>query len=462
MQLGPLQRHHLPSGLLSTWSAAPASSQPDDRLPSPDQRGRVLGCSAKTALPEASPWIAWQVRLPYATRESVAETLRRYVDRHESLRSELELVDGDVRRRLHGHGTTWSVIDSVPQASQDRVYSDVVAHFNHVATPLGWPTFGFVTVGALAGDPEGVLLLAGFDHVSYDGVSGYRAMVEVHDLHEQVRRGEPAGPPAPSYVDHAHAEAMRARDLSPADPRLAAWKALLDGDDLAGLPTSSGVVRGERHRNEYLHLPVATSAETDELAALAKAQGCPPGVALTALFLRAVAALGDPHIHCLFSVHGRPGREWMDSAGWFAGVAPLQVRLRDTTSVTRCIEQVARAFTESTSASGLSLPTVAAALGHPVEPSMVVSYLSAASFPGHDRWAEIDCGTYVAPTPPSDQLHVWISRMPSGTALDVRAPAAESCSRWLLLVAELMRDGLLRTIGESQRTAVLVGSGVAR
>lgn len=453
MQLGPMHPHHLPPGALSIWQAHDVHLENDDRRPAPDQRWRALGHASAEA--GANPWLAWQVRLPHATHDSVARAMQAYVQRHGSLTCALAVDGASVTRQRLVSPARWAVGRTQPDQRGEENHAAVTAHFDAVATPLGWPTFGFVTIGDLDGSEAGVLLVAGFDHVAYDGLSGYQAMVEVHALHEALLAGAALPPePAPSHVDHAHEQAEREPVLAQCPDRMAAWRAIMDGDDLAGLPSASGVARGERHEHTHLNLWIASAEETDEFAARVKARGLPAGVALSALLLRAIAALGDTHIRCLYSVHGRAGADWMGSAGWFAGVIPLEVRLEDVDSVTQCIEKVAQSAKRATAAGGLSLPTVSEAVGRPLAPSMVLSYVSGSSFPGHARWAELECSTYIAPPPASDQMHAWITRMPSGTTLDVRAPGTDSCLRWLQTLSELMREGLLRVLGETELPGV--------
>ncbi len=452
LRIGPLTDRDVAAGEVTAWVPTTGTLEAildvavDPRRPSYEQLHRLRSTHADPAPDAPNPWIAFGVRLPGADGSSVAETLHRYVDRHETLRSSLLLSPGgDVVRRTLPAGSVRFERRPLGRtrtpAQTRRVLEDYLGRQTH---PLSWPSYAFVTVGHP--DPphvDAVTLFGAFDHLVYDGYSTYNDLSKVPESHAAVLRGEPAGAPAASHVDFSDAEHTRWAGLGVDDPQLDPWREIVDEHGVvAPPPEATGVRRGDLLPHALFSLPVASRADSEAFARLMGASGHSSAMAFTALLVQAIADLGEPTVRCLFSVHGRPDPAAAESTGWYARLAPLRIDLTGALDLGDSAERTHAAWRRSTDASELPLPLVAQTLGRPLHPCLVVSYIYGERLPGHHIWPRYQSRTFVGAVRPSDQIHLWISRMPEGTSLDIRIPDLPQTASWAGSVAARMHERL--------------------
>lgn len=447
MRFGPMISGDLPVGPVTTWWPCPrredAAADPplDPREPTPDQRRRHAERTARLPEDESAPFIAIGIRLRHADEASVAETLRRFVDRHEALRSGLVEHDGRLHRRTAGPGTLDFRPETTPAADEDEVVARALDWFRRWADTTSWPCFGAVTVRT--GDITTLALAV--DHIAFDGLSAYLALSELPDLHDGVLAGAPPPAAAPSHVDAAHRIAGEQADLHPAHPSLDLWRAALTrpGGPAPGAPTADSWPAATMRTGSRLVADADMLAEIGSRAAEAGARL--PFVLLVALEAALAPELPGPYPY-LVSTHNRRGAERTDSIGWYAGVAPYprtdeSLRLLDRAS------ELAAGWGEVARAGALDVPLVASTVGRWPRPHVVVSLVDLTAVPGHERWAQDGASTWAGPVPPSDEVHLWLKLSATGLHLETRHLAGPERCRWLEEVVDRCRHELEQLTG---------------
>lgn len=390
-------------------------------------------------------------RLEDARPGSVAAALASLFDRHESLRC--DYVPGTCgepfERRLLPPGVV--EFEAVPLGRHDTAeaaHEALVGHLAVTANPVSWPFSGFVTIA----DEEDVTLFAAFDHVTFDGYSMYSAADEIPRLHRVFAAGDAPDPELSltgSHLDHAAAERDFTASLTAADPRLAAWRGLLDSSGrVPGLPTASGVRRGDRLSHEMVSLPIASPDEAEQFTELCRSWGVSSALSYVALLLRAIAAheaSGPSTVAAMMSTHGRSPAH-LGALGWFAGVAPLALVVDPAADLRSTILETAAAWQRSAPSGRIPLSVVGDLLDTSVEPGLVVSYMDSKRVPGWREWARTRARGFLGPVPRSDQMHAWINCLPSGTYLEARHPETPQCARWVATLAVTMRSTLLSSL----------------
>lgn len=470
MRVTPMTPQHLRAGPLTLFAPTHATltrmatAPLDPRRLSYDQRDRARSAAADRNLehldpPLPSPWIGLTVDLAGASPDSVAETLRRFVTKHESLRSGITLTPaGDEERRtIAGHA--YDVIASpLGLGTTEENFTRLQHVFAATTSATQWPAHGFATISDPTRPDLPTRLVIAVDHSTYDGLSAYLNLAELPTIHDAVLKCEAPDQPAISFVDFAEQERSLGDFMSPEEPRLQPWRRLVGhGRELPGLPPSMGVARGEPHPHAMVSLTVATPEESDTYAQVAHREGQTAPMAFTGLLAAGLAAQGDRVIRCLFSTHGRPCRESMASVGWYAAVAPMVIDLNNAHRLDEIMTITANSWQEAQPGSVIPLGLAADLLGHPVTPALVISYIHGERIAGHERWRSTSAQIVVGDVPPSDQVHVWINRMPEGTTFDIRLPDTDRCHEWAHRVAAASRGALLKAL-TAHRSELVTGA----
>ena len=444
----------------------------DPRPLTHDQLGHLSGSAGRPqGDPADAPWIGASLRLEHARPATVAAALASLFDRHESLRC--DYVPGQVglpsgepggdeafRRRVLPAGV--AEFEEVPLGLHDTAAAvhEVVMHwFADHAGPAAWPHSAFVTVES----EDEVTLFAGFDHVTFDGFSMYTFAAEIPLLHRVFAAGDAPDPAlalSGTHLDHARDEREFTRSLTAQEPRLAPWRELLDDrGEVPGLPSASGVRRGDRVTHDMVSLPVAAAEEAEAFRTLCESWGIGYGLGFIALLLRAIAVQEGPGpttIKTMMSTHGR-FRPYRGSIGWFAGVAPLTVDIDPAEDLRDSAMAVRSAWTDSAPSGRIPLGVVGDLLGARVEPGLVVSFMDSRYCPGWAEWGSTGARGFLGHVPPSDQAHAWINCLPTGTFLEARHPDIPECASWVSTLAVSMRASLQSALwGPHEPLRVLV------
>lgn len=449
MQAHLLQPRDVPAGQLTLWFAnkatqrAVVSAPLDERPLTADQSAHID--TIPTANPDGSdpaPWIGLSCLIEGSTRSSIAETLSRYVDRREIMRSifDTDEFDGTARSLLPIGTAAFEPLELGELTSQEN-FNRLSRHLAREARCTSWPYAGFATIET----NKGTFLFAAFDHMVFDGYSLYISLDEFPRLHAGVLAGDSAPASALSHADFAHVEHNLATALGADSPELATWKnALNERRELPGLPRQAGIRDSERHPHEFISIPILDGAESAQVKARFRDRDVSTGFGFLSILLGNAASLeADRSINFLVSTHNRPSPAWGESVGWFAGVVPMSLRLAENASAYETYVELKEQWQDSQFASVLRMPDASRRLSATIEPALVVSYMEGRHAPGAEHWERNHAKALLGPTPPSSQIHLWINSMPNGTFLEVRFPNTRRCKEWILSIAAQTRETLI-------------------
>lgn len=411
---------------LEHWDNAP----PDPRPPSYDQHCRLHEDPESTS--EWSAWIGLSVLLPEASTETVARTLTEWFRQHESLRSQLQLVDGEPERRTLA--AQHASVSPIPlgEHDADALRELLTREFHAACRPTRRPACAFFTVAT----EHGHVLHAAFDHITFDGLSGYAAVGHIAGLHTAVVNGVHEQQLAPSYVDLAAREIAVGESTTREDPRLGPWREFVNGGRIPGAPPESGIHPDGHYDHSLVQHEICGGDIAANLALGYAAEGIPTGMLWTAILMQ---SLGD-EAHALMATHGRPSPLWMESVGWFAGVAPLSMSMPPGSSTRDWVIEGVRTWQHVSPAAALPLGLVNRLLDVPMEPQIVLSIIDGSRIDGHEWWHALSSSIQLGDVPPSSQTHMWLTILPEGVTLATRLPLAPGAEAWLDTVAARFAD----------------------
>lgn len=430
MRFGLLRAADLPAGEVTTWHPDDRSlhalqlAPPDPRRPSPDQVLRYADRAARDPDDESCPYIAIGTYLPGATPASVAETLRRFVDRHETFRSALVPGEDRLERRTVSPGALTFHPETGGGGTPEEVLPLVAEHFRRYAEPTSWPCLAAATVTT----PDGRTLVAmAVDHVSFDGVSGYLCFDELQVIHKRVLAGAPPPPVAVSHVDAAHRVALACEAAAVDGPELTLWRGALQAG-LLRLPERLDVVVGPDSTMSMYSTPIVGAQVLERLESYAAEHGVRSALLLLVLLEQALES--DVEGPYYVSTHNRRGPERTEAIGWYAGIAPY-LRTDPGASLPERARQLGARWREIAAAGMLEVPFVAQALGLDVRPTLVVSLVDLTAFPGHPRWVGEGALAWAGPVPPSGEIHLWLKRSSTGVSLEARHLSTPANLAWV-------------------------------
>lgn len=419
---GDVTRWHLDVTSLERWSSAPL----DPRPPSYDQLGRLHEDPDGTA--DSSAWIGLSVLLPEATTESVEQTLTAWFRQHESLRSQLRLVDGVPERRTLAAEDVVFVPTARGPHDAKGVRELLDREFHESCRPTRAPACAIFTVAV----EEGYVLHAAFDHITFDGLSAYAGVGTIASIHTAILGGVHQSQSSPSFVDSTALEVAVGQATPSDDPRLDTWRRFLGEGRIPGAPPESGIDPDIRYDHSLLRHEICGGDLAAQLDLCYAAEGIPTGMLWTAILMQSIGH--DPHV--LMSTHGRASALWIESVGWFAGVAPLSMSLPAGADTRDWVIEANRVWRKVAPAAALPLGLVQRLVGVPVEPQIVLSIIDGSRVAGHEWWRTLGSGIQLGDVPDSSQTHMWLTILPEGVTLVTRLPEAPGARAWLDGVAE--------------------------
>ena len=135
--------------------------------------------------------------------------------------------------------------------------------------------------------------------MTFDGFSMYTFAAEIPLLHRVFAAGDAPDPSlalSGSHLEHARDEREFSRSLTSQAPRLGPRRELLDDrGQVPGLPSASGVRRGDQVPHAMVSLPVSAAEESEAFRALCESWGVSYGLGFIALLLRAMPMI-LPHL----------------------------------------------------------------------------------------------------------------------------------------------------------------------
>jgi amino acid adenylation domain-containing protein len=263
-------------------------------------------------------------------RGALAWALTRLIERHESLRTRFEVVDGEPVQRIEDAACFALAEDDLSALSSDDAHA-ALARLQHAeaaqAFDLGRAPLLRARLVRL-GETHHVLLLT-VHHIVFDGGSMGVFLRELDALYAARLRGEddPLPPLALQYADYAVWQQARSDDAR-MSRALAHWRdTLRDAPVLLELPTDRPRPSRQDFRGDWMPLRF-DAALTSGLKALAQREG----VTLYMLAMSAWAALlsrlsGQTDVVIGSPVAGRDRAELQDIVGFFVNMLAIRVQV---------------------------------------------------------------------------------------------------------------------------------------
>lgn len=222
---------------------------------------------------------------------SLENALREVVERHEILRSTIQMIDGELSQVVHlSCPVTLRLIDmtELPQESREEEAIKIAGRMANDPFDFGeWPLY---RVALLRLGDEDYFLLLTILHIISDRQSMGILFSELITLYTAYSTGQESPLSALSIQYGDYAQWQRERMSAEFEGDLAFWKKQLDGCSAAlRLPTSHPRPRSLTYRGKFQFLPIS-----DDLAGLLRAMSRQEGVTLFMTMFAAFNAL----LHC--------------------------------------------------------------------------------------------------------------------------------------------------------------------
>lgn len=478
MRFTDIRDHELPTGRLTVWVASAEtlrraeSAEADPRRPSYNQHGHIAHAMARRVDPDlrdivpeptgeagkAAPtgWLGVRFDVPPIGAHGLRRAFEAWVRRHETLRSGFRAtstVTGAFER------FTVPPADVALEEVDLGVYTDPAAmadrlddYFNSSTDAVCWPAYAFATIWSA----KSTTVILAFDHLNVDGYSILLTVAEVRELVDADREGRPSLlPEVPSYLDFVQDELEAAEAATAEHEAVDQWRTFLrNGPTMPRFPLPDGLAPGSQVPQEAICTTIISEHEAKIFGAWCRSLGISAGTGFLAAMALAFTRLGteagvddvvvDPSrpdlvgFRALVSTHTRHEACWSDVMGWFTAIAPFEVALPAGRDLPEVLPIVAEAWDDAKRGTALPLTRIGELLDVNLEHRFVMSYLDARHASGADRWAAWNSQAFIGDVGPTDQVYVWINRVPTETYLTWRYPGNDVCRSQVAAVTESM------------------------
>ncbi|MGA4840058.1 condensation domain-containing protein [Streptomyces sp. G45] len=453
-----IQRCEVRPGRVVEWTLHPSSVEAaaglpeDSRPPAYVQESHVRTArSVRDGGLSVPTWLgaAFDLAGPVDTA-ALQQALTAWTLRHETLRSGLRWVDGELRR------FTLAAADVALHREEVGGFTDAAVltrylqdRFDTAANALSWPNFIFTAVLR----ESGASVYAAFDHSNVDAYSLYRLPAEIHDLYEAARAGRPdPTPPVASYVDFCAVERDSADRIDDTHAIVARWRAFLAQCDgtLPNFPIDLGLTPGgPLPTQKLLRAPLADDADAAAFEAYCRPYGgsLVGMLAATALVLHEMG--GQPVYRAVVPFHTRVKSQWQDSLGWYVGGAPIEVPLARAPDFDSALRLVRDELRRNRPLSRIPIARVLHQLGtdfRPTSPDLyaIVSYVDTRGIPGSERWPDMRAHGLVRVSY-GDKVCAWIARFHDGLHFSARHPDTDTAHKNMRRYVEGVRERITAT-----------------
>lgn len=428
----------LQAGQLTVWRPAarpPRTSDwmPDARPASYLQEAHLSDALNSTAGGRGPSWLATTFELPGPLNEyALRKALTDWIDRHEVLRSRLEpYADGDLLRMYRSTLSPGAVGLIRAEHGHFDDPRELSARLEEVldgsTDPLTWPSFVFLTVRH-AGSTT---VCVGLDHHNVDGYAVLLVAYEIRELYAAAlddRR--PRLTEVGSYLDFAGPEREDAARLHPDHEAVRQWRDFV-AEGGGGLPE---FVVPVADRDDPAPVPQTGGLDwlLDAEGARAFDMACRRGGGDFLSGLLACLALAGQHLsgqesfRTVTPFHTRSERQYHRSLGWYVGIAPVGVAVREGDGFAQVLKESGEALRRARPLACAPLARLTELLGLPLEPRFMVSYMDIRSLPGAGRWTEWNATALRSRRFHPHEVYLWLVRNREGVYLSYRHPDSAS------------------------------------
>lgn len=445
-------------GRLVSWAASPeslrrAAEAPAHPVPPSHQQEMYLEAAHRNAAADFrySGLCVVTAEVPAALdRDAMTRAVRRFLLRHDTFRSWFALEDGRIVR----HVVEPEVMDFVPTDHGEVDNAEAVRQHVQKQTPgpFQWDCFTF---GVIEHEESSTVYLA-VDHLHTDGVAQYISCYELAHLYAREVGAEPGPMPEPaSHLDYCAREREQSARLTLASPGVRRWLELVRGNDgvLPSFPLDLGKRSDGYTRGAHRTVPLLDADESERFERLCAERGAAfvGGVFAAAAMVERAVARRD-YYFCMTPISARSSVAELISVGWYATLVPVAFPVGATADFARLVRSAQRAYDSGMRLTGVSfhrvLELVPPDVGIDVEPGWstpMISYVDARDFAGNEYFDMVNGGIY-GNRAASDEVLIWVNRLPGGTSLSVIHPdtpvAHESVRTYVTTLRDVMVDAV--------------------
>ncbi|GAB2659904.1 condensation domain-containing protein [Gordonia jinhuaensis] len=452
MEYTELADYPIPSGRITEWipSIDAESYAVDPRPLSPNHRAHLDFFSRTDVHERLGAWIGTAFTLRGAFDHTLfAQTLEYWIARHDAFRT--TVTEG----RDHGFARLTAPADAVTievLASADTngagTYRYIEDVFARRISALTQPHMMAVTVES---DDDGVIVVVGADHSVMDAYTQLLLIAELREIYSALSAGRiPALPPCGSYVEHCAAEHYAAAALVNEHPAIAEWESFWRTQSGAlEMPAFPMPVRpaqatdtGPGHQAS-LSLWLLSAESTEAFAAACKRHGVSASTgAFSALAIAIHRLTAGADLRFVMPLHTRTTPESQAAAGWYVGLAPVEVNLDGVGTFVESLSRVDKSVRRNAGLAQHPYPTIAAAAGMADAPKFAISFVDTRYLPGAKEWGERDRALRCR-VDNSDEVYLWVNRTLEGLNISLRFPnneiAADSLHRLIAEFSDILR-----------------------
>ncbi|ONM48460.1 condensation domain-containing protein [Nocardia donostiensis] len=426
-------------GRLTTWVASPESLERAQRAPvhpAPPslQQEQYLRLADRHAAADfrfsGLCLVTAQIPTGDLDRDVMTRVVNQFLLRHDTFRTWFTIApDGAVRRHL----VPEEVVDFIP-IDYGRL-DDPESIRRHVQKttpgPFHWDCFTF---GAIEHGEATTVYLA-VDHLHTDGLGQYLSASDFAQLYaaQLWDEAEPL-PLAASYLDYCTAERAHSAQLTLSSPGVRKWLELLRGNDnkLPVFPLDLGKRSDGYNRSAHRSLLLVDEHDAKRFEEVCRAHDAEfVGGAFAVAALTERELTGSDYYFGMTPISTRTSAAEGNSVGWYVTLVPVAFPLGPSTPFTRALTIAQRAYENGLRLAPTSfhrvlelLPPDAEIKAEPGWVTPMISFIDARDFAGHEFFDEITAGVY-ANRAASEEVLIWINRLPSGTTLSVIYPDTE-------------------------------------
>ena len=487
MRFSDLRDLDLPLGQLSVWRASDATlanaaaRNADPRGPSHNQNGHISHALTRRVDPDlydlvepsgesgkAAPtgWLGVSFEVPSVGSERLQRVFEAWIGRHETLRSgfrptSVGVIDVDFERFTLDSDEVHLDEEDLGLFIDNVALADTLEDlFNRSTDAISWPAYAFAAIRSVTT----TTVVMAFDHVNIDGYSILLSVGEIRELVDAVREGRSSDlAPVPSYLDFVQDELAQASEASASHEAVETWRAFLgDRGTLPKFPLPDGLAPGSQVPQEARCIPILTDAQSAAFAACCRANGASSATGFLAAMSLAFTRLGGQTgieqslagqsgpgavgFRSLVSTHTRHEAHWAEALGWFTAIAPFEVEIGAEQELIDVLPQVVDSWTAAKRGAGLPMSRISDLLDTSLQPRFVVSYLDARHTRSASDWQAWNAHACLGDVGPTDEVYVWINRMPTETYLTWRFPGNDVCRAEIEAVTESMRQIIIDSI----------------
>ncbi|MFI6955826.1 condensation domain-containing protein [Nocardia sp. NPDC050408] len=422
-------------GRLVTWVAAPesvarAAKAPVHPAPPSHQQEQYLRLADRHAAADfrysGLCLVTAEIPVGDLDQNAMTRVINAFLLRHDTFRTWFAIDPGGTVRR---HLVAPDVVDFVPIDYGHLDDAEAIREHVQKTTPgpFQWDCFTFGVIEH--GDSTTVYLAV--DHLHTDGLGQYLSCFDLAHLYAQrVLSDVEDLPPAASYLDYCVMERQYTAAMTLSSHSVRKWLELIRGNDgeLPSFPLDLGKRIDGYNRSAHRSITLMDESDARRFEKVCRANDAEfVGGVFAAAALAERELLDSDYYFGMTPISTRTSPAERASVGWYVSLVPVAFPI-GTTGFARMVTIAQRAYENGIRLAPTSfhrvlelLPADTDIKARPGWSTPMISYVDARDFIGHEFFGEVRGGVY-ANRAASEEVLVWINRLPTGTSLSVIYP----------------------------------------